>query len=106
MWLGSHNHCATQKESRAHNKQMTALGYIADTKESIKKSLSLFHHDGAAVFKLPERSPLQPALSAKDLPGGRTQILNVGQMWRINRHVLFATGPNLWFSSRSGLETN
>jgi len=25
-------------------------------------------------------------LSAKDLPGGRTQILNVCRIWRINRH--------------------
>jgi hypothetical protein len=29
---------------------------------------------------------LPPALSAKDLPGGRTQVLNVRQIWRIVRH--------------------
>jgi len=29
---------------------------------------------------------LPPALSAKDLPGGRTQIINVRQIQRINRH--------------------
>jgi len=29
---------------------------------------------------------LPPALSAKDLPGGRTQILNVRRIRRINRH--------------------
>jgi len=86
MWQGSQNLCATQKESGAQNKQMTAVGYISDTEEIVKASWSLFQHDGAAAFKLTERSPLPPALSAKDLPGGRTQILNVRQIRRINRH--------------------
>jgi len=86
MWQGSQNLRATQKESRAQNKQMTAVGYILDTEEIIKASLSLFQHDGAAAFKLSERSPLPPTLSAKDLPGGRTQILNVRRILRINRH--------------------
>jgi len=86
MWQGSQNLCATQKESRTPNRQMTAVGYIADTEESIKSSWSLFQHDGAAALKLSERSPLPPALSPKDLPGGRTQILNVRQIRRINRH--------------------
>jgi hypothetical protein len=45
--------------------------------EIIKASWSLFQHDGAAAFKLSELSPLPPALSAKDLPGERTQILNI-----------------------------
>jgi hypothetical protein len=74
MWHGSQNLCATQKQSRAQNKQMTAVGYISDMEEIVKSSWSLFHHDGAAAFKLSERSPMPPALSAKDLPGGRTQI--------------------------------
>jgi len=65
---------------------MTAVGYISDTEEMVKASWSLFQHDGAAAFKLSERSPLPPDLSAKDLPGGRTQILNVRQIRRINRH--------------------
>jgi len=65
---------------------MTAVGYISDTEEIVKASWSVFQHDGAAVFKLSERSPLPPALSAKDLPGGRTQILNVRRIRRINRH--------------------
>jgi len=86
MWQGSQNLRATQKESHAQNKQMTAVGYISDSEESVKASWSLFQHDGAAAFKLSERSPLPPALSAKDLPGGRTQILNVHQIRRINRH--------------------
>jgi len=86
MWQGSQNLCATQKESHAQNKQMTAVGYISDTEEIIKASWSVFQHDGAAPFKLSERSPLPPPLSAKDLPGGRTQILNVRRIRRINRH--------------------
>jgi len=86
MWQGSQNLRATQNESRAKNKQMTTVGYISDTQEIVKASWSLFQHDGAAAFKLSERSPLPPALSAKDLPGGRTQILNVRRIRRINRH--------------------
>jgi hypothetical protein len=43
-------------------------------------------HDGAAEFKLLERSLLPPPLSAKDLPGGQTQILNIRRIQRINRH--------------------
>jgi hypothetical protein len=64
---------------------MTAVGYLSDTEEIVKASWSLFQHDGAAAFKLSERSPLPPALSGKDLPGGRTQILNVRRIQRINR---------------------
>jgi len=86
MWQGSQNLRATQKESRAQSKQMTAVGYISDTEKSVKASLSLFQHDGAAAFELSDRSPLPPALSAKDLPRGRTQILNVRQIRRINSH--------------------
>jgi hypothetical protein len=70
MWQGSQNLRATQKESRSQNKQMTAIEYISDTEESVKASWSLFQHDGAAAFKLSERSHLPPALSAKDIPGG------------------------------------
>jgi hypothetical protein len=86
MWQGSQNLCATQKESRTHNKQMTAVEYILDTKEIVKSSWSLFQHDGAAASKLSERSPLPPAFSSKDLSGGRTQILNVRRIRRINWH--------------------
>jgi len=77
MWQSSQNLHATQKESRAQTKQMNAVGYISDTEDIVKASWSLFQHDGVAAFKLSERSPLPPALTAKDLPGGRTQILNV-----------------------------
>jgi hypothetical protein len=52
----------------------------------VKASWSLFQHDGAAAFKLSEKSPLAPAFSAEDLPGGRTQILNVHRIQQIDRH--------------------
>ena len=77
MWQGSQNLRAPQKESRAQNKQMTAMGYISDTEDIVKASWSLFQHDGAAAFKLSEKSHVPPALSAKDLTGGQPQILNV-----------------------------
>jgi hypothetical protein len=77
MLQGSQTLRATQKESCAQNKQITAVGYISDTEEIVKASWSNFHHDGAAAFKLLEKSPVPPALSAKDLSGGRSQVLNV-----------------------------
>jgi hypothetical protein len=86
IWQDSQNLCATQKESGAQNKQMTPVGYMSETEELVKASWSLFQHVGAAGFKLSERSPLPPAVSAKDLPGRRTQILNVCRIRRINRH--------------------
>jgi len=70
MWQGSQNLCATQKESHAQNKQMTAAVYISDTEEIIKVSWSNLQHDGAAALKLLGRSPVPPALSAKDYLGG------------------------------------
>jgi len=71
------NLLGTEKKSRAQNKQMTAVGSISAMEEIVKASWPLLQHDGAAAFKLSERSPLPPALSAKDLPGARTQIINV-----------------------------
>ena len=65
---------------------MTTVGYVLDTEDIIKASWSLSQHDGAAPFKLSERSPFPPPLSAKDLPGGQTQVLNVRWIRRINRH--------------------
>jgi len=86
MWQGSQNLRTTQTESRARNKQMAAVEYISDMEESVKASWSIFRHDSAAAFKLSERSPLPPALSAKQLAGGQTQVLNVRQIRRIDRH--------------------
>jgi len=55
-------------------------------RRAVKASWSLFQHDGVAAFELSERSPLPPAVSAKDLPGGRTEILHVRRIRRINCH--------------------
>jgi len=86
MWQGSQNLHATQNESHAQTKQMTAVGYISDTEEIIKASWSNCQHDGAAAFKLLVGSPLPPALSAKNLPGGRTQVFNIRGIQTIDRH--------------------
>jgi len=88
MWQGSQNLRATQKESRTLNKEITAVEYISDNEEIVKASWSLFQHDGVAAFNLSERSPLPSPLAAKDIPGGRTQIINVHRIRRINRHTV------------------
>jgi len=69
MWQGSENPVVTQKECRAENDCMPAMGYISDTEEIVKASWSVFQHTGAAAFKLSERSPLPPPLFARDLQG-------------------------------------
>jgi len=84
IWQGSQNRHTTQKETRAHNKQKTGVGYISDMEEIVKASWSLFQHDGLAAFELSARSRLPPA--AKDLPGGRTQRLNLHKIRRFNSH--------------------
>jgi len=86
MWQGSQNFRTTQKESRVQNKQMTAVGYFSDIKEIVNASWINFQHNGAAAFKLSERSPKPPALSAKDLLGGRTQMLHVCRIKKMDRH--------------------
>jgi len=58
--------------------QLIAVEYISDTDEIVKAFWSLFQHEHVAAFKLPERSPLPPALSSKNLSGGRTEGINVG----------------------------
>jgi hypothetical protein len=87
LWCSQNLH-ATQMESRAQDTQMTAIRYISDTEEIVNASWSLFQHHGAAAFKLSERSPLPPALSSNDLPGGRTQLLNFQRIQRINHHAV------------------
>jgi hypothetical protein len=67
MWQGSQNLHVTNTESHPENKQMTAVGYNSDTEEIGKASRSLLPHDGAAAFKLPQRSPWSGALPAKQL---------------------------------------
>jgi len=56
MWQGSQNLHPTQKESSDQNKQMTPVGYISDTEGIVIPAWSLFHHEGAAAFKLSVRS--------------------------------------------------
>jgi len=87
MWQGSHNLRAKQQGSRAQIKQMTAVGHISDTEEIIKASWSNCQHNGVAACKLSERSPLPSTLTAKDLPGGPTQALNVCWITRIDCHL-------------------
>jgi len=86
MWQGSRNLRATQIESRAQTQQMTAVGLIANTEEFGNASWSNFEQDGMAAFKLSERSPGPPALSANDLPGGWTKVMDVCQIKQINCH--------------------
>jgi len=86
MWQGSQNLHATQIESCAQNKQMTAVGYILDMDEIVNASWSLPQHDCVAAFKLSEKSRLPPPVSAKDVPGGRKMVLNVRRLRRINHH--------------------
>ena len=86
MWQGGQNLVAMQDESHTQRKQRTAIGCISDTEEIIRASKLLFQHDGVAAFTLSERSPLPPALSAKGLPGGRTQIITVRRIRRIHHH--------------------
>jgi len=42
-------------------------------------------NDGSAAFKLSEKSPVPSAVSAKKLPGGWTEVLNVCRLKQINR---------------------
>jgi len=88
MWQGSWNLRAIRKESSSQNKEMTAMGYISVTEAIVKSPRSLFQHDGAAASETSEWSPLPPPLSARDLPGGETQILNVCWIRRINLYTV------------------
>jgi hypothetical protein len=65
---------------------MTAVEYISDMEEIFNASWSLFQHVVADEFTLSERLPVPPALSAKDLRGGPTEIINVLRIRRINLH--------------------
>ena len=56
-----------------------------------------------AALKLSEISPLQPAFSAKNLPAGRTQIVDVRQIRRINCHPVEGDEDS---ASESLLDTN
>lgn len=66
--------------------QMTAVRYIWNAKDIVKASWSLFQHTCAASLKLSDRSHRVPALSAKNLPWRWTEIWNVNEIRKINRH--------------------
>jgi len=86
IWLRSQNLHATRQECRTQNKQLAAVESISDTEEIIKGSWSNIQHDCPTAFTLSERSPLPPALSPKDLPGGQSQVLNIRGIRRIDCH--------------------
>ena len=93
-WQGRETLHATHKELRAQNRQMTAVWSISDRSEVVKVSWSTFQHDGAAAFKLSERSPVPPALSAKDLSGVWIQVLNVHWIKWIRHHFAESADNN------------
>jgi len=64
MWQGSQNLHAIQKESGVQNMQLSAIEYISDNEEIGKASWSNIQPDGVAAFKLSDRLPGPPALSA------------------------------------------
>jgi hypothetical protein len=94
IWQGSKKLRATQKETCTQTKQVTAIGYISDTEVIIKVSWSNFQPAGVATFKLSERSPLPPAVSANDLPGGQPQVVNVCRIGRIDYHPFECDGDS------------
>jgi hypothetical protein len=65
---------------------MTAIGYIPHTEENVNAFRLTFQHDGAATIQLSPRPPVPPAFTAKDLPGGQTQVLNVHLFRTIDHH--------------------
>jgi hypothetical protein len=65
---------------------VAAVRYISETKDIVKESCALFQNDGAAAFELSEKSAVPPTLTAMDLQGSRTPILNVRQNRQINRY--------------------
>ena len=81
---------------------MTPVGFVPESEKTSNVSWLSFEQDGAAAFKLSERSPQPPALSARDLLGGRTQILNVRRMKKIDHHLMESDKDS---ASKSILET-
>jgi len=94
MWHSSQNLQPTQKESHTQNNQLTAVGYILDTKEIVHTSWSLFQHDGLAAFIVLDTSPVPSALSGKDLPEWSIWVLNIRQIKWINCHSAKSYGKS------------
>jgi len=82
----SQNLRATQKESRAQNNQMTAIGYISDTEEIVKYPGHSFNMMVRLYLNCQNDHTCHHLCLQMNLPGGRTQILNVRRIRRINRH--------------------
>ena len=62
-----------------------------------------------AAFQLSGRSPLPPPLSTKDLPGGRTPILNVPKIRTLNCHPVESdedSAPESIFDTEAWLNRN
>jgi len=85
--------CYRDKISNSH-KEMATIGYISDTGEILKTSWWQFQHECAAEFKLSERSPVLPALFAKNLPGGQPKILYVLRIRIIDHHTVIRADAN------------
>jgi len=86
MWQGSKNLRATLKESGALTKQMTAVGYISDTKEIINASWSLFQYDGPAAFNLPKDLLCRHLCLQRTYREDKLIIIYVCRIRRINGH--------------------
>ena len=80
IWQGNQNLRATQMESRAQNKQMTAVGYISGTEEIVKALQSLLN------LKVRLRSNCQKDLLC-------TTIVCNGPPWRTNSSIQCPLNP-------------
>ena len=76
-WHGRQNLQLSLYKTHTQNTQMIDVRYISDTEVIVKVSCSQIQHNGLAGWKLLSKSPLPPGSAVKDLPGGRTQVLNV-----------------------------
>lgn len=87
LWQGSLKLRRMQKDARAQNKSMTAIGYISDTEETEDMSSSSFHHDGSQAFITSGQRSLPPALSKDDLLDGENKVLYIKPVHRLNRNI-------------------
>jgi hypothetical protein len=86
IWQGSSIIRAAQKESHAHNAEMSAVDSISDTEEIFNASWTNLLYISAAALTLSERSPLPPGRCAKNILGGQTKILNVRPIKKLDQH--------------------
>lgn len=86
MSQGSQNSSAIRKDTRAQNKEMTAIWYNSNSEAIDKASWSTIPLDGLAEFKLLERLPLPRAWFPVDFARGWTQVSNVHRPKTIVHH--------------------